>query len=284
MVKEEYKEYHSPHSGLFLTKDRVLFRERSRFQEIEIFENGFFGRVLTLDGLVMTTERDEFIYHEMLVHPAMVSHPHPKKVLIVGGGDGGTAREVLKYPVKEVHMVEIDEMVIEASRKYLPTISSSLDDERLTIHVQDATVWIKDRREIFDVVIIDSTDPIGPAEGLIGEEFFEDVFESLKEDGIMVIQSESPHYHLDTIRTIAERLKKVFSHTYMYTAPIPTYPGGFWAFSLATKGLLPQFRNRYPGKLKYFNRGIFEAAFRLPQFLLDRVGDLLDTPFQSPSR
>ncbi len=277
--KEEYREYHSPHSGIFLTKERVLFKERSPYQEIEIFENGFFGRVLTLDGLVMTTERDEFIYHEMLVHPAIVSHPSPEKVLIVGGGDGGTAREVLKYPVKEVHLVEIDGMVIEASRRYLPTISSALDDGRLRIHVEDATRWIEGRRDEFDLVIVDSTDPIGPAEGLIGETFFRNVFQSLKGDGIMVIQSESPHYHLDTIRTIAQRLSKVFPILHMYTAPIPTYPGGYWAFSMATKGLRIEERQPIPQGLKYFNRSIYRGAFALPTFLKDRVKDLVKEPF-----
>ncbi len=277
--KEEYREYHSPHSGIFLKKDRILFREQSQYQEIEIFENGFFGRVLTLDGLVMTTERDEFIYHEMLVHPAMVSHPAPERILIVGGGDGGTAREVLKYPVKEVHLVEIDGMVIEASRRYLPTISSALDDERLRIHVEDATIWIEDHRDEFDVVIVDSTDPIGPAEGLIGEAFFENVFRALRKDGIMVIQSESPHYHLDTIRTIAKRLFRIFPVLHMYTAPIPTYPGGYWAFSMVTKGLRIEERQEIPGGLKYFNRSIYRGAFALPQFLKEKVKGMVQEPF-----
>ncbi len=277
--KEEYREYHSPHSGIFLKKDRILFREQSQYQEIEIFENGFFGRVLTLDGLVMTTERDEFIYHEMLVHPAMVSHPAPERILIVGGGDGGTAREVLKYPVREVHLVEIDGMVIEASRRYLPTISSALDDERLRIHVEDATIWIEDHRDEFDVVIVDSTDPIGPAEGLIGEAFFENVFRALRKDGIMVIQSESPHYHLDTIRTIAKRLFRIFPVLHMYTAPIPTYPGGYWAFSMVTKGLRIEERQEIPGGLKYFNRSIYRGAFALPQFLKEKVKGMVQEPF-----
>lgn len=277
--KEEYREYHSPHSGIFLKKDRILFREQSQYQEIEIFENGFFGRVLTLDGLVMMTERDEFIYHEMLVHPAMVSHPAPERILIVGGGDGGTAREVLKYPVKEVHLVEIDGMVIEASRRYLPTISSALDDERLRIHVEDATIWIEDHRDKFDVVIVDSTDPIGPAEGLIGEAFFENVFRALRKDGIMVIQSESPHYHLDTIRTIAKRLFRIFPVLHMYTAPIPTYPGGYWAFSMVTKGLRIEERQEIPGGLKYFNRSIYRGAFALPQFLKEKVKGMVQEPF-----
>ncbi len=277
--KEEYREYHSPHSGIFLKKDRILFREQSQYQEIEIFENGFFGRVLTLDGLIMTTERDEFIYHEMLVHPAMVSHPAPERILIVGGGDGGTAREVLKYPVREVHLVEIDGMVIEASRRYLPTISSALDDERLRIHVEDATIWIEDHRDEFDVVIVDSTDPIGPAEGLIGEAFFENVFRALRKDGIMVIQSESPHYHLDTIRTIAKRLFRIFPVLHMYTAPIPTYPGGYWAFSMVTKGLRIEERQEIPGGLKYFNRSIYRGAFALPQFLKEKVKGMVQEPF-----
>ncbi len=281
MVKqgEEYREYHSPHSGIFLKKERVLYRHKSPYQEIEIFENGFFGRVLTLDGLVMTTERDEFIYHEMLVHPAMVSHPAPRRILIVGGGDGGTAREVLRYPVEEVHMVEIDRMVIEASRRYLPTISSALNDERLHIHVEDATEWIKGHEGEFDVVVVDSTDPIGPAEGLIGQNFFRNVFRSLRDGGIMVIQSESPYYHLDTIGTIARRLSRIFPVLHMYTAPIPTYPGGFWAFSLATRGLEIKERQKIPAGLRYFNRSIYRGAFALPQFLKERVEGLVRDPF-----
>ncbi len=277
--KEEYREYHSPHSGIFMTKERILFRERSPYQEIEIFENGFFGRVLTLDGLVMTTERDEFIYHEMLVHPAMVSHPSPEKVLIVGGGDGGTAREVLRYPVEEVHMVEIDGMVIEASRRYLPTISSALDDERLRIHVEDATRWIEGHRDEFDVIIVDSTDPVGPAEGLIGEEFFRNAHRALKGEGILVIQSESPHYHLDTIETIARRLSSIFPALHMYTAPIPTYPGGYWAFSMATRGISLKQRREVPEGLRYFNSDIFKGAFALPQFLKEKVKGMVKEPF-----
>ena len=188
--------------GIAIKAGKVLFSEQSEFQKVEIFETeSKLGRVLTLDDLMMTTEGDEFHYHEMIAHIPMINHKCPKSVLVIGGGDGGTVREVLKHKtVERVVLCEIDGMVIDACKKYLPTISCGLDDKRVEILVQDAIEYIKDKKNEFDIVLIDSTDPMGPGEGLFTEEFYTNVKNSLKEGGIVAAQSESPVVNKEEIK------------------------------------------------------------------------------------
>jgi spermidine synthase len=192
-----FTEYQTKNVGLTI-KAKEVKTIKSKYQEILILDTEEFGRVLVLDGAVQTTERDEFMYHEMLVHPAMLKHPNPERVLIIGGGDGGSVREALKHPsVKEVHLCEIDEEVIIVSEKYLPTISEKLRDPKVKIYIEDGNVFLEERENYYDVIIMDSSDPIGPAEVLFKEAFYNKVKNALRENGIMVAQTESPFLQED---------------------------------------------------------------------------------------
>lgn len=189
----KYTELNELGFGVTMETQNVLYSAKTEYQTIDILETQGLGKVLLLDGLVMTTERDEFFYHEMISHIPMNSHPNPERVLVIGGGDGGTVREVLKHDtVKEVVLCEIDGMVIDACKKYLPSIAGMLDDERVNIQVRDGIDYISQQEDAFDIILIDSTDPMGPGEGLFTEEFYSNVNKALKEGGIMSAQSESP--------------------------------------------------------------------------------------------
>jgi len=243
--------------------NRVLYHTKSPYQEILVFENPFFGKVLVLDGVVQLTERDEFIYHEMLAHVPLMAHPEPKKVLIIGGGDGGTLREVLKHKtVEEAVLVDIDKEVIETSKKFFPTLSKAFDDPRAIVVNEDGFKYLQDYENEFDVIIVDSTDPVGYAYALTTEEFFKMVFRALKEGGIYVGQSESIHYHLDIVRRFQNNLKAVFPIVDLYTAVIPTYAGYWWTFSIASK----KYNVREPKKVKdfetkYYSEGVHKSSF-----------------------
>ncbi len=261
--------------GIAIKAGKVLFSEQSEFQKVEIFETeSKLGRVLTLDDLMMTTEGDEFHYHEMIAHIPMMHHKCPKSVLVIGGGDGGTVREVLKHKtVEKVVLCEIDGMVIDACKKYLPTISCGLDDPRVEILVQDAIEYIKDKKNEFDIVLIDSTDPMGPGEGLFTEEFYTNVKNSLKEDGIVAAQSESPVVNKEEIRKMYNLLKKVFPICSTYTSNIPTYPGGYWAWAFCSENVEPLSyfaEDRYEDivkSCKIYNKDYHNARFALSNYL-----------------
>lgn len=261
--------------GIAIKAGKVLFSEQSDFQKVEIFETeSKLGRVLTLDDLMMTTEGDEFHYHEMIAHIPMMHHKCPKSVLVIGGGDGGTVREVLKHKtVERVVLCEIDGMVIDACKKYLPTISCGLDDPRVEILVQDAIEYIKDKKNEFDIVLIDSTDPMGPGEGLFTEEFYKNVKNSLKEGGIVAAQSESPVVNKEEIKKMYNLLKKVFPICSTYTSNIPTYPGGYWAWAFCSENVEPLSyfaEDRYEDiakSCKIYNKDYHNARFALPNYL-----------------
>lgn len=261
--------------GIAIKAGKVLFSERSDFQKVEVFETeSDLGRVLTLDDLMMTTEGDEFHYHEMISHIPMMHHKAPKSVLVIGGGDGGTVREVLKHKtVERVVLCEIDGMVIDACKKYLPTISCGLSDSRVEILVQDAIEYIKDKKNEFDIVLIDSTDPMGPGEGLFTEEFYTNVKNSLKEGGIVAAQSESPFVNKEEIKKMYNLLKKVFPVCSTYTSNIPTYPGGYWAWAFCSENVKPLSYfadDRYEDIVKtckIYNRDYHNARFALPNYL-----------------
>jgi len=223
---------------------KKLFSVNS-LQKIDVWQSPFFGKVLTCDGVVQVSERDEYIYHEMLAHVALHSHLHPTSVLIVGGGDGGTLREVLKHEcVSKVVMVEIDPEVINVAKQFFPSLSCGFSDERAKIIIADGADYILQCQEKFDVVLVDSTDPIGPAISLYDESFFQNINNILTERGLFVIQSESIHFHLDIVREIQSKLAKCFATRDLYTAPIATYAGNWWTFSIASKALI----SRYPCK------------------------------------
>jgi len=251
--------------------EKVLYHTKSKYQEILVFENPFFGRVLVLDGVVQLTERDEFIYHEMLAHVPLMAHPNPEKVLIIGGGDGGTLREVLKHDsVKEAVLVDIDREVIETSKKFFPSLSKSFDDPRAIVVNEDGVKYLQDYENAFDVIIVDSTDPVGFAYALTTEEFFKMVFRALREGGIYVGQSESIHYHLDIVRRFQNNLKGVFPIVDLYTAVIPTYAGYWWTFSTSKKHPVRKPAREKNFETKYYSPVVHEYSF-LPDELYEKL-------------
>ena len=266
-VLREIREFHSPSSGIFFMTGEILVRKKSDYQLIEIIANERFGNILFLDGLVQTTEKDEFYYHEMLVHPAFVCSPQARRVLIIGGGDGGALREVLRYPVDQAYLVEIDGMVIEAAKKYFPWLEPGLKDNRSRLLVDDGAEFLKQNKQPFDIIIVDSSEPIGPSAVLHQEEFYLSLQRNISENGVIVMQAGSPFYHLDQIREISQKLKKIFSIVRFYTGPVPTYPGGYWSYVFLSNGSDPLKSDGKPAAgLKYFSREIHKRAFALPEF------------------
>jgi len=251
----------------------VLYRGRSKYQDILILETVPFGRMLVLDGCVMTTERDECAYHEMLVHPGLLAHPKPEQVCVVGGGDGGTVREVLKHPtVKRVVLAEIDEEVISVSRRYLPSLASALGDARVEIVVGDGARYLADHPRSFDVVLSDSTDPVGPGAVLLGDAYFLSARNALREGGVFVTQCKSLWTDAASVRDSAARLSRHFSTVLPYMAAIPTYPTGSWSFLIATQGLdarrtLAADRQALIcGTTRYYTPAHQSGAFAVPAF------------------
>lgn len=225
----------------------VLHFERSNYQEIAVVETENYGKALVLNGALQLTERDEFFYHEMLVHVPMFTHPDPKRVLVIGGGDGGSVREILKHRgVEEVVMVEIDKRVVEICREYFPKVSSGLEDKRVKLLFEDGVRFVEESDEKFDVVIVDSTDPYDFAEKLFSKEFFSAVFRILGDDGVCSSQTESPYIMRNLIRSVKRYLEEVFLHSAIYWAVVPTYPGGLWTFSLGSKRIDPLNFRRSP--------------------------------------
>ncbi len=267
----EYREFHKRGSGLFLRLKGVLYTHQSPYQRIEVLDTEDFGRMLALDGLVMTTEADEFYYHEMLVHPGAVLAPQLQQVLIIGGGDGGTLREAAKYPEPQrLVMVELDEAVVRVAQRYLPSLARAFDDPRLDLRFMDGAQYLESTEETFDLILVDSPDPIGPAEVLFSESFYARVRDRLRPQGILVAQTESPVYHRDLIEATARRLRALFPTVLFYTAPVPTYPSGFWSFALATHLPRQELRPRRPAPegLKWFHTGMIPAVFdAVPAFM-----------------
>ena len=277
----QYTEFWEGRTGITFGIERVLFSRQSDFQRVEVFETDVFGRLLTLDGLVMLTDRDEFVYHEMISHPALCLLDRPKRALVIGGGDGGTVREVLRHPgIEHVDLVEIDGLVIDAARQFFPEVSSALDDPRLSVRVEDGIAFVQATEDaVYDLVMVDSTDPVGFAEGLFGESFYRDCARILTHQGILVAQTESPFDRTfrHSIRDAHGLLERIFPQVSMYLAHIPTYPTGTWSFTMATKGLHP-LRDFDPARaahalegfaadLKYYNPEVHRAAFALPNFV-----------------
>jgi len=266
--------------ALSMKHNGKLYDEQSDFQRVEVYNTQAYGNMLTLDGMVMTTEKDEYVYHEMITHVPTLTHPNPKRALIIGGGDGGTAREMLKHEsLEEVVMVEIDDKVIEACKLHLPRIASALDNPKLNLIVDDGIKYVKDAADgSFDIVIVDSTDPVGPAEGLFSVAFYKEVYRILSPDGVMITQSESPRFNNKVFKEIYQVYRSIFgvNNVHCYLAYIPTYPTGMWSFSYSSKG------NAHPiegfdlekskafaeaNDLSYYNEQIHTSAFALPNFV-----------------
>ncbi len=269
----------------FATRFRVkeaLFSGQSPFQRVQVVDTEGHGRMLWNDGLVMISERDEFIYHEMIAHVPLFVQPDPRRVLVIGGGDGGTVREVLKHrSVERCTLVEIDEMVVEACKRYIPQTASSLDDPRVTVTIADGVEFVAKTKERFDVVIVDSTDPIGPAQPLFGSDFYGNVRKVLTDNGIVVSQGESAFYSMETQKSLLGILAALFERVNLYNYTNMTYPGGLWSFTFASKGPRPvtdfaPSRVRASGiEFKYYNSSVHRAAFALPQFMRKELGEFL---------
>jgi spermidine synthase len=247
---------------------KKLHEETSAFQKIEIYETTDFGNFMVIDGFTMVTDRDNFLYHEMMSHPALYTHPKPDKVLVIGGGDCGTLKEVLKHPeVKQAQLVEIDERVTRLSEIYFPDLCSSNNDPRAELHFVDGIKWVQDAEPgSYDVIIVDSTDPIGPAEGLFNEAFYRNCYKALGEHGILVQQSESPLYHMDLIQDMRKAMRNSgFSDVLTYDFPQPIYPSGWWSGTMASKsGQINSIRENdvqnKPFKTKYYSLAKHRAA------------------------
>lgn len=254
--------------------DKVLYKGKSKFQEIVVFENSQFGRVLVLDEAVQITERDEFFYHEMLAHIAMHAHPNPKRVVVVGGGDGGTVREVLKHKsVEKVYFIEIDEEVINVSKKFFPTVACSIDDPRVEIKCMDGAEFIKSRKGDIDVLIVDSTDPIGFARTLYSKEFFTNVKNALTDEGIYITHSESMFMHYDIVREVVQTINQVYPVCDMYTASLATYPGNWWTFQIGSKKHDPRvMRRKYEIQTKFYDEEIHQYVF-VPKGFYGKIKD-----------
>ncbi len=273
-----FTEDQTPEMRISCRVKEVLYRGKSTYQEILVLDTFQFGRMLVLDDIIQTTERDEFVYHEMIVHPALVAHPKPERVLVVGGGDGGTVREVLKHTsVQEVVLAEIDEKVVEVARRFLPTISSGLDDPRVKVDIGDGIKHVKGVRGAYDVIIVDSTDPIGPAVGLFSEDFYRSVREALRPEGLLVAQTESPFFNSTLVQQVQRTVAGLFPVTTLHLASVPTYPGGLWSFTIGSKVVDP----RNPGQerlemaagleTRYYSPEVQHQAFVLPPFVAELV-------------
>lgn len=275
-----FSEAHTPNVKLSIRVDKQLYSGQSEFQRIDVFESKEFGRFLTLDGYMMLTQKDEFIYHEMITHVAMAVHPNVKRVLVIGAGDGGVIRELTRYnTIEEIHMVEIDELVVEVCKKYLPQTACRLNDSRVKIYYEDGLRFIRSKEDLYDLIIVDSTDPFGPGEGLFTKEFYGNCYKALKEDGIMVNQHESPFYDADAnaCKRAHKRIVESFPISRVYQVHIPTYPSGHWLFGFASKKYHPVHDlNGVAWKMlgidtRYYTPKLHEGAFCLPAYVEDML-------------
>jgi spermidine synthase len=266
-----FYEQSGPNLRVHYRVKELLEKKKTEYQELVVLDTERYGRTLVLDGAVQTTIRDEFIYHEMIVHVPLFTHPEPKKVLVIGGGDGGSVREILKHrTIEEVHLAEIDREVVAAAREYLPEISSGLSDERVQIHYTDGIKFVAEHSDAFDVIIVDSPDPVGQAVGLYKQDFYSSIYRALKADGIFVGQTESPWSNQDIVPGIFARIKAVFPITRMYLTCVPTYPGWMWSFTLGSKQHDPL--DIDPTSIpelgfRCYTPALHQAAFVLPRFV-----------------
>ncbi|MFC2150269.1 polyamine aminopropyltransferase [Calditrichota bacterium] len=273
-----FTEPHTPNAGLTLKVKKQLYHRQSEYQLVEMFQTYDFGIMMTIDKLVMLTERDEAAYHEMIVHVPALMHPAPKTALVVGGGDGGTLRELIRHPsIERAVQVEIDEAVVEASRRHFPWAEEVYQNSRVELIIDDALKYVKETRDRFDIVVVDSTDPVGPAVKLFEENFYSNVRDCLTENGLMSCQIGAPFYHLEHVQETLETIRRVFGNGELYLAHMPGYPSGLWSLGLASKQLpldTPPDLQRLKamiGDLRYYNEDLHSGAFALPQYVRKQV-------------
>jgi spermidine synthase len=277
-----YTEHHTDFVKFSLKVKEQLVSRQSDFQHIAILETTEFGRILTLDGCLMVTEKDEFIYHDMIVHVPMATNLNIKKVLVIGAGDGGTIRELTRYQkIEQIDMVEIDSMVVELCKEYLKQTACSLEDPRVHIYYEDGLKFIRRKVNEYDLIIVDSTDPFGPGEGLFTKEFYGNCYNALNENGILVNQHESTYYdsYVEAMKRAHARLKETFPVAKVYQAHIPTYPSGHWLFGYASKGLDPIYNlqeedwNALGIQTKYYNTKLHRGSFALPNYVKEQLNE-----------
>lgn len=266
-------EYQTPALGFSCKIAETLKVEQTAFQHLAVVVTEQFGRMLLLDGMVMTTDADEYVYHEMITNIALNSHPNPQNVLIIGGGDGGALREAVRHPkVEQATLVEIDGQVIEAAKQYFPALSCSFTDPKARVVVDDGIAFVQQRQNEFDIILVDSTEPVGPAVQLFSPEFYRACGTALKDDGMLVVQSESPFFNAEVIKQAFGNIQQIFPLTKLYLASIPTYPSGLWSFTVGSKKYDPeQPLHKNENRLKYYNEDIHRAAFKLPGFVSDII-------------
>ena len=278
-----FSDEHTDHARLSLRVERQLFSAESEFQRIDVLESTEFGKVLVVDGDLMLTEKDEFIYHEMITNVPMAVHPDVKKVLVIGGGDGGVVRELIKYEtIETIDVVEIDPLLVEVCRKYIPEIACSLTDPRVAIYHEDGLRFIRSRTDEYDLIIIDSPNPFGPGEGLFTKEFYGNCYNALHEDGIMINQNESPFYAEEAYQCqrMHKRIVETFPICRVYQAHIPSYPSGHWLFGFASKRYHPlDDLNGVAWKLRgistrYYAPRLHAGVFALPVYVEELLKDV----------
>ena len=278
-----FTERHTAHAKFSIKVERQLYSAQSEFQRIDVFDSREFGRFLTLDGYMMLTEKDEFIYHEMITHVPMAVHPDAENILVIGAGDGGVVRELTRYEtVKHIDLVEIDPLVIEVCKKYLPQTACRLDDPRVTVTCEDGLKFIRSCEDEYDIIIVDSTDPFGPGEGLFTKEFYGSCYKALHADGIMINQHESPFYAEDAaaMQRAHKRIVESFPISRVYQAHIPTYPSGHWLFGFSSTQYHPVADLRAAAwnlrgiRTKYYNTKLHSGAFALPTYVEEMLRDV----------
>ena len=272
IIQEDY----AADVSFIIRPKKHLHSERSSFQQIDFYQTETFGTVFTLDGLIMVTQKDEFAYHDMICHPAFAVRPEIKKVLIIGGGDGGTAREVLRYPNVEIDMIEIDQRVVDLCQQYLPQTAQSYQSNRLNLQCRDGLAYVAETASnTYDLILVDSTDPIGPGEGLFSTEFYRDCYRCLNENGILINQHESPYYAANRREMIRahQKITAIFPIAEIYQFHMPTYPSGHWLFGFAAKQVHPvsDFKpaewQKFGLKTDYYNTDLHTGAFMLPTYI-----------------
>ena len=277
-----YSENHSDDVKFSLRVEKQLYTKQTEFQRIDVMTSKEFGTFMTLDGLMMVAEKDEFIYHEMIVHVPMSVNPDIKNVLVIGGGDGGTVKQLVRYSgIESIDLVEIDSEVVEVCRKFLPSVSSGLSDERVNIHYEDGLKFVRNTKEKYDLIIVDSTDPFGPGEGLFTREFYGNCCRALSNNGIMVNQHESPYYenYANSLIRAHNRIKGVFPIHRIYQAHIPTYPSGHWLFGFASNKFDPikdfdaECWNSLGLDTKYYNTELHKGCFALPNYVKELLNN-----------
>ena len=275
-----FNNQYSPHTVLKTRIKKQLYKGKSTYQKIDVYDSYDFGRMLVLDDIVNVTEKDEFIYHEMMAHIPLFTHPNPEKVLVIGGGDGGLVREIAKHPqVKQIDLVEIDPAVINTSKRYLPNVAQGLKESRLNIFFEDGSRYVKNRTNVYDVIIIDAPDPLGAGKRLFKKTFYSNCFQALKEDGVLTTHSETPTFKKEVrlMQSIYRTFNQLFPLVGMFTACIPSYSIGMWCFVFCSKKYDPlkDFQathyRKYNIKTRYYNEAIHRAAFALPNFLISSL-------------